>query len=281
VRSLLLFIIRFHAFFLFLILSTLSVWLISREKDFQRSGIINSARSMVGGVHKTRNNIVDYFHLRRINDSLHAENARLRMELDNAWYLDTAHFITVRDSVRDTLADLRMQHYRYIAARVISNSVHRFDNYLTLLAGSSHGVKPGMGVIGPDGVVGIVREVGTNMSRAFSLLHHQVSIPAKLKSAADQGRVRWQGTNPEIGYLVDIGQHVKVHRGDTIITSGFSTVFPADVMVGTVEDYKVNHGTGFLEIEVRLSSDFSRLEYVYIVENLLAEEQQTLESEPK
>jgi rod shape-determining protein MreC len=191
--------------------------------------------------------------------------------------LDTAQFITVNDSTVDTVNHIQTQHYRYLPAKVINNSVHKFDNYLTLLAGSKHGVTRGMGVLGPGGVVGIVRDVSRNTSRAFSLLHHQVNVPAKLKRSADQGRVVWKGTDPDFAYLIDIGRHVKLDQGDTIVTSGFSTAFPADVMIGTVENYTVNQGTGFLEIKLRLSSDFGKLQYVYIVENLLSKELLSIE----
>lgn len=277
-RSLLIFILRFHAFFLFLILSGISIVLIYREKSYQRTAMINSANSVVGSVMKARSNFGDYFHLRKINDSLMAENARLRGELSNSWYLDPPGFILVQDSTGDSTEPARLQHYRYLPAKVIGNSVYQFNNHMTALAGSRHGVRRGMGVIGPNGVAGIIRNVEKSTSRAFSLLHHEVAIPAKLKRSADQGRVVWRDPDPNFAHLIDIGQHVKAEPGDSVVTSGFSTAFPAGIMIGTVEDYTVNRGTGFLDIRLRLSTDFRRLETVYIVENLLQDELQQLES---
>jgi len=270
VRSLLIFLIRFHAFFLFLMLAAVCIVLIYREKSFQRTAMITSANTVVGSIQGARNQVIDYFQLERLNDSLRQENALLRQQLSNAWFSDTIAFITVTDSART-------QHYRYLPAEVINNSVHRFDNYLTLRAGSRHGVKRGMGVIGPQGAVGIVRDVSPNISRALSLLHHQITIPARLARSGDQGRVRYTGTDPDRAVLIDIGRHVRVQPGDIVVTSGYSTAFPADIMIGKVESHTVNHGTGFLEITLRLSTDFRRLQTVYIVDNLFTDEQQTLE----
>jgi rod shape-determining protein MreC len=136
-----------------------------------------------------------------------------------------------------------------------------------------------MGVVGPDGVVGIVRDVGVRTCRAFSVLHRGTFIPARLKRSRDQGRVIWKGADPAFAYMIDIGQHVKVQKGDTVITSGFSTAFPADVVIGRVESSTTTQGSGFLEIKIRLSTDFNRLENVYVVQNLLSREQLTLEGQ--
>lgn len=248
-----------------------------REQDYNRTAMVNSANAVIGSVQNARDDVSDYFQLRRLNDSLLKENARLRKELPNAWFLDTAQFRTISDQP-DSLGHLRKQHYKFIAADVINNSVYKLDNYITLRVGSNHGVRRGMGVMGPNGIAGIVRDVGRNMAVAFSMLHRDISVPAQLKRTKDQGRVLWKGTDPEFAFLVDIGQHVQVERGDTVATSGFSTAFPANALIGVVDRYTINSGTGFLEIRLRLATDFRTLESAYIVDNLLGVEQLDLQS---
>jgi rod shape-determining protein MreC len=161
---------------------------------------------------------------------------------------------------------------------VLNNSIFRQHNYITLDKGRSAGVKPEMGVISSEGIVGVVRGVSENFSSVISLLNSELSVSAKLKNSGYYGSFNWTGRDYRYGKLQDIPLHVDVSIGDTVITSGYSAIFPEGILVGFVEEYQEKGGR-FLELTVELSTDFKKLNNVYIVKNLLKEEQKELENE--
>lgn len=214
--------------------------------------------------------VTEYINLRATNDALIRENAALKTLLPDVYYIDSAlHQVSV-DSV------LKRQ-YTFMTAKVINNSVNRRNNYLTLNKGSLQGVKQEMGVICSDGVVGIVKDVSEHYSSVISFLHKDSKISARLKGTDYMGSMVWEGFDATHGKLNDIAKHVKVIKGDTIVTTSFSAIFPEDVMIGTVETVNASGGNNFQDINVKLSTPFGKLTYVYIISNDFKNEQRTLE----
>jgi rod shape-determining protein MreC len=270
-RNLWIFIIKYNAFFLFIIFFTLSLILVFRSNPYQKASALNSSNQFVGQIYERVNYWKSYLTLGQVNDSLAAENARLRNQIRNSPVNDTV----VQRTVTDTLTK---QQYTYIAARVVNNSVHLKNNFLTINRGSKHGIAVGMGVISQNGVVGIVRDVSENYARIQSLLHSSTIISASIPGPNAFGSLVW-GTNfdPRKAVLLDIATHIVIKPGTRVVTSGFSTIFPPGIPVGRVLRTGVKKGTNFMDIEVKLDTDFATLQYVYVIVNSRAAEQDQLE----
>lgn len=270
-RNLWIFISKYNAFFFFIIFFIISVVLLVTHNSYQRASTWNSSNKVIGEAYQTVDEFKSYLKLGATNDSLALENARLRNRLKSSFFNDSL----IDGSVNDTI---HKQQYRYIVAKVVNNSINRQNNYLTINRGIRHGVKRGMGVTGPSGVVGIVRDVSENFSRIQSLLHSQTRISATVNG--NIGSLVWgEGNyNPGTAILKDVPSHVVLKPGSKVVTSGFS-LFPEGVAIGSVNQVNQDDGNSFLNIEVKLSTDFSSLRYVYVVTNLYAAEQDSLESE--
>lgn len=269
-RNLIQFFVRFHAFFLFLFLEMLCVFMVVRNHTYQRNATLSASNAITGTIFKTSSDISGYLSLDKVNDSLRYENTKLLAQLDNA-LRDNSYTEDVGCNDRFEPA------YTYIGAKVISNSTTKANNYLVLNRGSKHGIKPNMGVMLQSGVVGIVKDVSEHFSTVISVLHKDTKISSRLKGKQYVGSVQWPGIDPNKAVVKGIPKHVKVSIGDTLLTSGFSSIFPEDVMVATVLNYSLPSGSNFYDIEVTLAANFETLRYVYVVNYLFKEEQQQLE----
>ncbi|MFD3001074.1 rod shape-determining protein MreC [Pontibacter toksunensis] len=279
-RNLFAFIYRFRAFLLFVLLEVLCVYLIVRYNTYQGAAFFNSANSYVGQVLEFQSGVTEYFRLTSVNNTLAHENAELRKELmrfrtqqvsDSTNVLDTTFYAATDTS--------KTAPYVLHAGRVINNSVRRMNNYLTLSVGAADGVEPGMGVISPDGVVGRVKTVSRNYATVTSVLHSQMLVSAKIKSSDTFGTVKWTGGDYRTAMLDYIPLHVNPAEGDTIVTSGFNTVFPEGILLGTITSVEKEQDKSFYTITIQLAVDFAQLSYVYVVENTKKEERENLELE--
>src|SRR5690606_8326650 len=162
---------------------------------------------------------------------------------------------------------------------VINNSIRRTNNYLTLAAGTLDGIRPGMGVISPNGAVGRVKTVSKHYATVTSLLHSQMLISAKMKKDNTFGTIKWTGGDYRTALLDYIPLHIKPQVGDTIVTSGYNTVFPEGILIGTISEVERELDKSFYTIRVELSVDFAQLSFVYVVENPRRPEQDSLETE--
>ncbi|WP_347157282.1 rod shape-determining protein MreC [Pontibacter chitinilyticus] len=277
-RNLFAFIYRFRAFLVFVLLEVLCVYLIVRYNTYQGAAFFNSADKYVGQVLEFQSGVTDYFRLASINNTLARENAALREEVlrfrmaeqaDSTSQLDTAYYAPT-----DTL---RVLPYVLHAGRVINNSVRRTNNYLTLSVGTADGVQPGMGVVSDKGVVGRIKTVSEHYATVTSLLHSQLLISAKIKKSNTFGTIKWTGGDYRTANLDYIPLHEHPATGDTIVTSGFNTVFPEGLMVGTISSVKREPDKSFFTIRVKLSVDFAQLSYVYVIENMQKIERDSLE----
>ncbi|HEY0667211.1 MAG TPA: rod shape-determining protein MreC [Sphingobacteriaceae bacterium] len=269
-RNLWIFISKYNAFFFFVIFFTISIVLLVTHNAYQRASAWNSSNKIVGEAYQSVDQFKSYLKLGATNDSLAQENARLRNQLKSSFFNDSLNVGSVNDTIYH-------QQYRYIVAKVVNNSTNRQNNYLTINRGLKHGVKRGMGVTGPAGIVGIVRDVSENFARIQSLLHSQTRISASVDG--NIGSLVWGdgNYNPARARLKDVPSHVVLKPGSKVVTSGYS-LFPAGIDIGKVESIDQDGGNSFLNIDVKLSTDFSSLQYVYVVTNLYAAEQDTLES---
>ena len=269
-RSLFQFLWRYNFFLLFLAMESLSFFLIVRNSNFHHASYINSTNAAAAKINGTVSSITEYINLAKANEALSRENAALHTLLPGSFYIDSV----LKQLVTDTL---HKQQYTFVTAKVINNSVNRRNNYLTLNKGSLQGIKPEMGVVCAQGIVGIVKDTSSHFASVLSLLHKDARISAMLKKSGYIGSLVWDGYDFRHAVLNDIALHVKLAMGDTIVTSSFSSIFPEGIMIGVVEKFETKEGDKFYTIDVRLSTDFSNLSSVYIVENLMKGEQQSLE----
>ncbi|WP_214071453.1 rod shape-determining protein MreC [Mucilaginibacter sp. dw_454] len=274
-RNLLIFITKYNAFFLFIIFEVIALVIYIKYNSFQKATFINSSNQVTGNLYQQVGNFKSYLHLQDVNDSLARENARLRNQLKTSFYVDSA----AKHKVVDTVYK---QQYEYIDAAVINNSINRRNNYLTINKGSRAGVAKGMGVICPQGVVGKVVFVGAHFSVVQSLLHKETVISAALAGTKDLGSFIWgDNLDPHVGLLYDVLNSASPRLGQQVVTSDLS-LFPAGVPIGKISNLHSKNAKGsFLNMDVILAVDFSKLQYVYVVNNKLAAEQLGLEAQQK
>lgn len=270
-RNLIAFIWKHYFLFTFLLLELLCFYFIFNYSYYQKAGFINSSNTIVANTLQVSQNVKDYLSLRRQNEVLVEENARLRTLSFHSFSKVVNDYYVVEDSVY-------RQKYTYTSCKVVNNSINRRNNYITLNKGANQGIKQDMAVMTSTGVVGIVKDVSPNFCTVMSLLHSKVTISSKIKKNDFFGPLSWDGENFRYATLNDIPTHVKISVGDTIVTSAFSLSFPENIMVGTIQSYDRNDDNSFYNIKVKLSTDFKKLGYVYVVNNIQKEEQETLES---
>lgn len=269
-RYLFAFLLRNHFIFLFLVLEVVSIILVVENTYYQHSKIIKGTSEITGSIQNSVNNIHQYLHLKESNKALAEENARLRAQLMSSYLLtDTATFSKVDTALK--------QQYHYLEAKVISNSVTSRNNYLMLDKGSKHGIKPDMAVIAPDGVVGIVSKVSENFSWVISILHKQSKISARIRKNGFVGTVTWDGLNYFHGKLQYIPANGQIAKGDTVVTSGYSHIFPPNMMIGTIRNFSVDKGNNFYNIDINFSQDYNKLSFVYVVTDFYRDEKIMLE----
>jgi rod shape-determining protein MreC len=168
--------------------------------------------------------------------------------------------------------------YEFIQARIVNNSVNKQYNYVTLNKGRRDGVMPDMGIIGSGGVVvGVVTNVTEHYSSGPSILNRRWFVSSKIKKNNYFGRLAWDGYDYQRAKLNEIPFHVELAVGDTIVTSGYSSIFPEGFLIGTIEEFNHSSGANFYEIIIRLSTDFKTLSHVELVKNNFIEEQTELE----
>ncbi|MBP8042609.1 MAG: rod shape-determining protein MreC [Bacteroidales bacterium] len=268
-RPLLQFFLKHINFFLFLLMEFFAFFYIIKSNYYQQSVFINSANAFTGGIYTVQSNLTDYLALKTVNNRLAEENARLRNNQRSA-FLSTNNKTFVVD---DTLYQ---QQYEYAEARVVANTTNKINNYITLNKGYNHGIRKEMGVITSLGVAGIIKDVSANFCTVTSVLHSKSKISAKIKKNNYIGTLVWEGGDYRLANLKDIPTHVKIASGDTIVTSGYSLIFPGGLMIGTVYFYDSGKNNDFYNIKIRLSTDFNKISYVYIVKSLMKPELEEL-----
>jgi rod shape-determining protein MreC len=265
VNTLVRFFKRFHFVLLFLLLEGIALALLVQHNRYQAGQIKRFYNEMAGSIFGEYNSLTGYFSLRKSNLALSAENAYLRGQIAQSYQtFDRKQFL-----VNDTI--YRVQ-YEYIQAKIISKSTTKRNNYVMINKGANHGIKTGMAVISPNGVVGVVKVVSGNFSSIQSLLHSDSRLSTKIKRGNFSGSVLWNGKSAEISQMIDVPLHFDAKVGDTIITSGYSLDFPEGIPVGIVSEIRTKPGDNFHTLDIKLTTDFFNIDHVYIVRNLAKNE---------
>lgn len=259
----------------FLLLVIVSVVLMARTSYYQSSKLISWTNSIAGGWYQGVHSISGYFGLKGENDRLAAENAQLRARLASSYigyteeWTDVDSSYTVNDSIYRRL-------FSYTEARVIKNSWTQQNNYIMINKGSAHGIAPDDAVISPDGIVGIVVSASENFATIMPVLHSDSQNSVKLKRTGISGSLVWDGVDYRIAQVKNVPATHKFDEGDTIVTSGLSPDFPEGIPVGYVIDGENLSGSGFYRMNIRLATDFNKLDHVYVIKNHFRDEQTEL-----
>jgi rod shape-determining protein MreC len=278
-ERLLKFLYSYRAFFTFLLLEVLCIWMLIENNQYQNTTYFNTANAASASIIGTSQKITEYFSLADINRDLALENSVLRKKLDQRNQL--LYYMEL-NSIKDPAI---VNRFDFVSAKVINNTTRYYKNFITINRGSAHGVEPGMAAINQFGVVGKVKSVSRHYSVLISLLNIDEHVSSIVKRTGHFGTVQWDGTDPRYVELKYIPKHVKLVVGDSVLTSGYNAIFPEGIFIGTVNSFKMDEEAQFHSIKVELSQDFGRLSFVEIIKSNLKLESDSLEQktigEPK
>ena len=252
------FILRNKTFLLFLLLFSIAILFTVQSHSYHKSKVVNSANFLSGSIFKASNNISAYFNLKDQNLILQEENNKLKSLVFNSkkkldtTYIDSTTFVNK---------------YKFTSGQVIRNSYSSTNNYLLLNKGAKDSVKQDFGVITSKGILGIIEETSKNYATVLSILNTTSRISAQLKKTNHFGTLSWNGLSPRLIQLTDIPKIAPVLKGDTIITSGRSSIFPKGIPIGIIENFKLDDAENYYEINIALFNDMTNIEHVYVIQN--------------
>ena len=270
-RNLFLFLREHYFYFLFLLLETLSLILFFNYNEFQGGALYSVSSAVSGSVNNMFSSVSEYFSLRKTNMVLIEEMAKLHSRIPEAFYTTDHNVFYKKDSI------VKLE-YKYISAKVISNSTNKRNNFLMINKGSLHGIENHMGVIIGNKIVGQIVNVTPHFSWAMSMLNKDSRISGKFKKNNQLVNIEWDGGSYRTGQVKEIPKHVQIITGDTIITSGNSDIFPEGLLIGTITDYTNAQDENFNNGEIRFSTDFNSLGYIEVVVDLMRKEKEEVKS---
>ena len=262
-RNLLEFLSKSGHWLLFVFLEVISLVLLFQYNSYQGSVWITSANAVTGRIYEWESAVEAFFSLTRINEGLTMRNFYLERQVDQLSRLYT-------EATDDTTAAERyglklLEQYELIPAKVVSNSLHREDNLITINRGRADGVRTDMGVACGLGVVGVVYMVSEHYSIVMPVLNVNSRVSCTIRKRGYFGYLRWSGGDPTVAYVEDIPRHAHFKRGDWVETNGYSSIFPQGVPAGKIyQVYNSSDGLSY-RLKVRLATDFGNLRDVYVL----------------
>lgn len=265
------FLFTYRAFILFVLLEIFCGWLIVKNNAYQGAYFYNSSTRYTADVLKKTQEVKDYFGLKDVNQELAAENARLHQMYEQLALSKVAQQGSYKPDSALT------QRFKFVAAKVIRSSTVSPRNTITIDKGTLDGITKDMGVISPQGVVGKITDCSEHFSVITSILHIDYRLSSQIKKNGSVGTVEWDGKNSQISAMRYVPRYVEVQTGDTVVTSSYNSVFPQGVLVGVIKKVSAAPSETAYDLTVQLATDFNRLSYVYVINNIYKEEQEKLE----
>lgn len=262
-RNLLEFLSKYYHWLLFAVLEVISFVLLFQFNSYQGSVWFTSANAVVGKLYELESSVESFFSLTKVNKDLTLRNFYLERQVNqlSRLYYDLTKDTTIAE--RNELEFLRR--YKLIPAKVVSNSIDRSDNLMTIDRGSKDGVEKDMGVACGNGVVGVVYLVSDHYSIVMPVLNYHSRISCAIRRRGYFGYLKWQGGDANIAYVEDVPRHAKFKRGDWVETSGYSSIFPPGVLVGKIiEVYNSRDGLSY-RLKVQLTTDFGNVRDVCVI----------------
>ncbi|MGL5262317.1 MAG: rod shape-determining protein MreC [Bacteroides sp.] len=273
-RKLVQFLSENNHWFLFIALEVASFVLIFRYNNYQHSVYLSSANAVAGQLYEWRSTVTTYFHLKSINEDLLDRNMELEKKLTDLE--SVLHDMRSKEATEKLLDRSVLSDYKLYSAHVVQNSLNRAENFITINKGFKDGIKQEMGVVDGKGVVGIVCKTSAHYSLVMSLLNSKSSISCQIRGSNYFGNLVWEYGDSQYAYLQDLPRHATFGLGDTIVTSGFSSIFPEGILVGTIDDISdLDDGLSLL-LKIKLSVDFGKLDGVRVIDNTALEERRQL-----
>ncbi len=267
------FFVRSRNFILFVLLEVLCFYFIINTSNYWSVTYFNTSNRYAAQVLAWSNAANDYASLREVNADLALENQRLNTQLTKL--LQSKPAAPAEYQADSAFAD----RFKFTVAKVIDNTTQFADNYITIDKGTDDGIRPGMGVISPTGVVGNVKVCNKHFSVITSILHSEFLVSSKLTKANEIGSAKWDGVDPHLMKLDAIPRYKPVSKGDSVVTSEFNSTFPPGILVGRVRTVGVQPNQTFYDITFDLATNFSNLSFVYVVNNRLQAEQEQLQKQ--
>lgn len=262
-RNLLDFLARHNHWFVFVLLEVISFVLLFHYNSYQGSVWFSSANAVSGKVYEWNSAVGQFFSLTEVNRQLTERNLYLEREV--AQLTEQIERTTKDSTLVERMQQDVMKGFETIPAKVVSSSLDKANNFITIDKGTADGVKKDMGVVSGTGVVGIVYLTSDHYSVVIPVLSQQSNISCSIKGRGYFGYLHWTGSSPEYAYIDDIPRHAHFKLGDYIITSGYSSVFPAGIIVGRIKHvYNSENGMSY-RLKVTLSTDFARLRDVCVI----------------
>ena len=274
-RSILDILIKHNHWFVLLLLEGISIVLIVCFNNYQSATMFTSANSIAGNMYSAISDVNSYFNLKGENEVLVEQNkelingievlrTRLRM------YEDSTSIANIENAARTD------EGYHYNTARVVNNSINKVNNYITIDKGTAQGVESQMGVFNNQGVIGITYSSSENFTVVMPLLNSKSIISCKVKNNA-LCTLKWHGDDTRYSYLIDLPRYELFEKGDTVFTSGFSSILPAGIPIGQIDRLEDSADGQSYRARVELFVDFSEIDNVFVVGHTNREEQEELE----
>lgn len=268
----LLFLKNIQTTLLFIILEIAAGWFFFGSNPYQKAKMINTSNTVMSGLYDGTSMVKGYFNLSSENELLANENAMLRQQLSKYQHLSTS--VIAVDSLH--LIDTSLIS-NYIAAKVIRNYYTKPNNYITINKGRAQGIEPEMALVNESGIVGYILDCSENISVAISILNqNDFKTSGKIKNTDFTGSVTWDGGSYRTVQLSVIPKYANISPGDTIVTTEYSNIFPANYPIGVIQDFELINGT-FYKANVEMFADMSQLNYVYAIKIPLQQERSELE----
>lgn len=256
---------------IFIVLQIFVLGLFFNAKNYHKAQLFNTSSELIGWFVEKKHNITKHFSLADENKKLSEENAHLLDMLPESFYQLQGDLWYINDK-------LYKQQYERISAEVINSTTNTRDNYFTLNKGAAGGIKKGMGVLSESGIIGFVTDVSDYYAIVKTILSENINIPVKLKKNDEHWLLKWDGYSDEIAQVNGVNRDIDIAKGDTIVTRGGNGMFPVGIPVGVVSELISKDGKQTWDVNIKLSVNFSAVNYVYVINNLFQAEQTALEN---
>ena len=268
---------KYYYLLVFLVLETVSLLLLFRFNHYQGSVWLTAANGAAVGINRVYDDALAYGNLKTVNQQLTAENLRLQLESE-ALRKELSQM--QRDTIRiDSLTRSKMPEFHTQPATVVSHTSMGENNFLVIDQGERDGVRPEMGVVGGNGVVGIVYMTGPNYSLVLPINNRKSSISCRVRGQRYFGYLQWDGHDTRRAYVDDIPRYAKIKAGEIVETSGYSAVFPPGMFVGKVRKVRNSVDGQSYRLDIDLSIDLSTVRDVHIITTAYKPEIDTLRTQ--
>ncbi|MDY6347711.1 MAG: rod shape-determining protein MreC [Bacteroidales bacterium] len=266
----------FHVI-VFAVLLILSVAMLGKSLSFNEYKLAKAVQGVVGPVQRSGADMVHRLKLGPENELLVRQNIELMRERENMFLAECDTASSFGENM-DSLQAERVRQFDISSAHIIFRTTDKAFNYMIIDKGEKDGVSRDMAVLSPTGVAGVVTDVSRNFATVRPILHPESRISAVVQPARQNGTVVWGDNDPRVAYLEDIPQHSEINIGDSVFTNGYSNIFPAGLLIGTVKEVLVGKNASFLTIRVNLATQYNDIYTVYLIENLYKPELDTLKA---